>query len=83
MKPIFKDFKIDKDNLYLNETFDKILTKKYLSYHEDIYNFCVNVEKNKPNNKGLAKHIYDEIEVYEKIPKYKQKYLELKNSMKK
>lgn len=74
LKPIFIDFKIDKDNLYLNETFDKMLTKKYLSYHEDIYNFCVNVEKNKPNNKGLAKHIYDEIEVYEKIPKYIKNY---------
>lgn len=74
LKPIFIDLKIDKDDLYLNETFDKILTKKYLSCHEDIYNFCVNVEKNKPNNKGLAKHIYDKIEVYEKIPKYIKNY---------
>lgn len=74
LKPIFIDFEIDKDNLYVNETFDKILTKKYMSYHEDIFNYCINCEKTKPNNIGLAKYIYDKIDAVNNMPKYIKNY---------
>jgi hypothetical protein len=74
IKPLFIDFKIDKNNEYLNETFEKILKKKYTSYHEDIYNFCVNHEKTKPNNVELAKYIWDRMDEDTKIPKYIRDY---------
>ena len=70
LKPIFIDLNIDKNNEYLNNSFKGILLKKYNSYHNDIYNFCVNYEKDKPDNIELPKYIYDKINQQKKMPKY-------------
>lgn len=74
LKPIFIDLNIDKDNKYLNDTFDKVLTKKYNSYHNDIYNFCLNYEKERPKNINLPKFIFDRMELETKMPKYIKDY---------
>jgi hypothetical protein len=89
LNPIFIDFNIDKDNEYLNKSFDKILTKKYISYHNDIHNFCINYEKRKPNKeKNPAKFIFDRLEEESKLPKYIKDYFnniqnEVKGAMEK
>ena len=71
LNPIFIDFNIDKDNKYLNESFDKILTKKYIAYHNDIYDYCINYEKQKPQHeKNPAKFIFDKIQREKDMPKY-------------
>lgn len=74
LKPIFIDLNIDKDNEYLNQSFDKLLTKKYNSYHNDVYNCCVDYEKTKPKNINLPKYIFDKMELELKMPKYIKDY---------
>ena len=84
INPIFIDFNINKDNEILRHSFDVILTKKYTYYHNDIYNFCINYEKQKTNNeKNPAKFIFDKLEEYTKLPKYIKDYFnDIQNEVK-
>lgn len=84
LNPIFIDFNIDKDNKYLNESFDKILTKKYITYHNDMYEYCINYEKQKSQQeKNPAKFIYDKIAIEKDMPKYIKDYFnDIQNDVK-